>query len=446
MTSKKHILLIDDTTTNLKVVGEVLKDNYTLSMAKSGPQALQLLDRMTPDLILLDVMMPEMDGYETLQAIRKVAGCSKVPIIFLTADNGTANEVKGFELGAMDYIHKPVAPELFKSRVARAIRIDEDRKDLAIKAVKDSLTGLWNRKYLEEYLEEKLKNPGEGCFLLLDLDNFKQVNDCYGHIAGDEVLIQFAQVLFDFAKADDVVCRIGGDEFAVFLNGKEDVLELKLRLERLILDTMERLNATSRPACRVTASIGAAMYPEDGEDFKTLYKKADKALYHVKQNGKSGYHIFNDNMKYTVYGMEGSNRKTVDMDQLMESFHAYSMKRGALSVEYEGFRRIVEFVARTVERSRQSVQMVLFSVAEDSELQGVSVSMLEDCITNQLRRGDVFTRYSNTQILLILMDANKENAGRIIQRIFSKLETVLEHPVKNVAYDIRGINRDDTSS
>lgn len=445
MASKKHILLIDDMTTNLKVVGEVLKDNYTLSMAKSGPQALQLLGRMTPDLILLDVMMPEMDGYETLKEIRKMAGCSKVPVVFLTADNGTANEVKGFELGAMDYIHKPIAPELVRSRIARVIRIDEDRKDLAIKAVKDSLTDLWSRKYLEEFFEDEKKLPEEGCFLLLDLDNFKQVNDCYGHIVGDEVLVQFSQVLFDFAKPEDVVCRMGGDEFVVFISGKTDVHELKLRLERLFLDSMERVNAVKGPACKVTASVGVAMYPEDGEDFKTLYKKADKALYHVKQNGKSGYHIYNDKMKYTVYGMEGSNRKTVDMDQLMESFRSYGTKKGALSVEYEGFRRIVEFVVRTVERSRQKVQMVLFSVDENSELQGVSVSMLEDCITNELRRGDVFARYSNTQVLLILMDATKENAGGIIQRIFTKLETALEHPVRNVAYDIRGINRDDTS-
>ena len=200
MTSKKHILLIDDMTTNLKVVGEVLKDNYTLSMAKSGPQALQLLGRMTPDLILLDVMMPEMDGYQTLQEIRKVAGCSKVPVVFMTADNGTANEVKGFELGAMDYIHKPIAPELVRSRIARVIRIDEDRKDLAIKAVKDDLTGLWTRKYLEEFFEEHENGTLEGAFLLLDLDNFKQVNDCYGHIVGDEVLVAFSQVLFDFAR------------------------------------------------------------------------------------------------------------------------------------------------------------------------------------------------------------------------------------------------------
>lgn len=446
MASKKHILLIDDMTTNLKVVGEVLKDSYTLSMAKSGPQALQLLGRMTPDLILLDVMMPEMDGYETLQEIRKVAGCSKVPVVFMTADNGTANEVKGFELGAMDYIHKPVAPELVRSRIARVIRLDEDRKDLAIKAVKDSLTGLWSRKYLEEFLEESPKCPSEGCFLLLDLDNFKQVNDCYGHIAGDEVLVQFGQVLFDFAKAEDVVCRMGGDEFAVFISGKTDVHELKLRLERLILDSMERVNAIKGPACKVTASVGVSMYPEDGEDFRILYKKADKALYHVKQNGKAGYHIYNDKVKYTVYGMEGSKRKTVDMDQLMESFQAYSLREGALSVEYQGFRRIVEFVARTVERSHQNVQMVLFSVMENAEQQGASVSMLEECISGELRRGDVYTRFSNTQVLLILMDATKENAESIIQRIFAKLETALEHPVRNVGYDIRGINRDDTSA
>lgn len=444
MTSKKHILLIDDMTTNLKVVGEVLKDNYTLSMAKSGPQALQLLDRMTPDLILLDVMMPEMDGYQTLEAIRKVAGCSKVPVVFMTTDNGTANEVRGFELGAMDYIHKPMAPELVRSRIARVIKIDEDRKDLAIKAVKDSLTGLWTRKYLEERFDASETMPEQGAFLLLDLDNFKQVNDCYGHIAGDEVLTTFGQVLFDFASAQDIVCRMGGDEFAIFISGEIDMYELKSRLEKLILDSMDKVNAVKGPACKVTVSIGVSMYPADGDDFATLYKKADKALYHVKQNGKTGYHVYNDKQKYTVFGMEGSNHKTVDMDQLMESFHTYSRREGALAVEYEGFRRIVEFVARTLARSNQNVQMVLFSVTEDADTKGVSVSMLEDCITGELRRGDVYTRFSNTQILLILMDAKKENAGGIIHRVFAKLERKLGRAVKNVSYDVRDIHRENT--
>ena len=301
MEKKKHILMVDDAATNLKCAGEVLKEHYTLSMAKSGKQALSLLERIIPNLILLDINMPEMNGYETMKKIREIPECKNIPIVFLTADSDLQSEIKSLDMGAMDYIRKPFEPDLMLSRISRVFRIEEDKKVLEIKASKDVLTNLWNRKHMEEYIDDLCLKKEEGIFLLMDLDNFKGINDSYGHIVGDEVLNKFATAIKEVALNDEIVCRLGGDEFATFYHGKYEETVFKKRVEELILSVealMEQINIGKH---NVSVSIGIAIMPSDGNEFKELYNKADKALYYVKQNGKCGYHLFNEKEKYLIH-------------------------------------------------------------------------------------------------------------------------------------------------
>lgn len=121
MKNRKHVLVVDDVPTNLRYIGEVLKDEYTVSLAKSGNQALKLMEKITPDVILLDVKMPEMDGYETLSCIKAKEGYSDIPVIFLTADTESTSETKGLQMGAFDYIKKPFVPEFILSRIKCAL-------------------------------------------------------------------------------------------------------------------------------------------------------------------------------------------------------------------------------------------------------------------------------------------------------------------------------------
>lgn len=427
--------------TNLKCAGEVLKDHYRISTAKSGRQALQFLERTVPDLILLDVRMPEMDGYETLKCIKERPECSDVPVVFLTADLEAETEVRGLKMGAMDFIRKPFDPEIMVSRIDKVLRIEDTKKKLEISAYKDILTGLWNRAHLENTVNRLGAEKASGYFLLFDMDNFKQVNDCYGHIAGDAVLVRFAESLKVGARRSDVVCRLGGDEFAIFIRDKEDAEEF----EEKMANWLQEIGSAIDSEKKATVSVGIARMPQDGTDFLSLYNKADKALYHVKQNGKSNFHFYQDRELY--YLRDSGDDTQMDIRQLQAMVQEKGSRKGAYYVEYEGFRKIYQFIERCMERSNQEVQMVLFSIvgAKDKmgELEKMNslVRILDEAIIGSLRKGDVANRYSNSQYLVMLMDASLENGEKVAQRVEKKCLQAFEACGYEIRHDIQTIQK-----
>ncbi len=227
----KHILIVDDNKANLTSAKMSLADMYKTTAVVSGMQALKFLEKNIPDIILLDINMPEMDGFEVMEKIQEIPDCSNIPIIFLTADNDVETEQKCLDAGAIDFIAKPFVPGIMRSRIGRILELEDLRKSLAnrldekikevsdikSKSFQDALTGLWNRAYTEEKVSEMLNNGVKGALFMMDMDNFKAINDNYGHIAGDGTLKAFADTLRKYAGEDDVVCRIGGDEFMTFV-------------------------------------------------------------------------------------------------------------------------------------------------------------------------------------------------------------------------------------
>lgn len=295
MEQLKHILLVDDSRTILKHAEIVLKDEYRISTANSGKEALEFIKQTKPDLVLLDINMPEMDGFETLERIRLIPGCDELPVVFLSAETDVKTEIKVLGMGAMDFIRKPLEPQLVSSRLNRIFMIEETKKNLTLNACQDVLTGLWNRQYLEEQVQNYGQSGGVGVFALLDLDNFKTINDTCGHIVGDAVLIKFAETLKEQVRKDDIVCRIGGDEFVLFLKNckaKSDYVTIIHKLIEIV--PLKVAGVTGVDSSENTVSVGIACMPHDGTEFLTLYNKADKALYHVKQNGKCSYHIYHE--------------------------------------------------------------------------------------------------------------------------------------------------------
>ena len=350
----KHILLVDDDKMNCMVAKHALGTEYTVTTAYSGREALDFLENQVPDIILMDIEMPEMNGKQVAKMIKDREEWRNIPIIFLTADADPATEVECLEWGADDYITKPFVPRIMLRRVGRILELYELRKSLekqlekktqqmevaTKKSLTDALTGLHNRDYLGKQLQSLLENGHGGALFMIDLDNFKTMNDTYGHIIGDKTLQYFADVLRKFADQKDIVCRLAGDEFVTFYTDVMDRTVIAQKAENIIKVFAEKMGELGYPGV-VSVSIGI-MITDGGETFQTLYNKADKSLYFVKNNGKNAYHFYGENKESlkeinTLADMEA-------IRHIMED--GLEDNKGAYRVAYSEFKGIYDFVGR----------------------------------------------------------------------------------------------------
>lgn len=428
----KNIMIIDDDKMNLATARKVLSDTYKVIPVLRGSQALTYLENGDCDMILLDINMPEMNGFEVLKKIRKLDHCKDTPVILLTADNDSETETRCFQEGAIDFIVKPFVPEVMRSRIGRALELESLRSSLAEqleqktreisdmknKSCQDALTGLWNRAYTEETVNEMISQGAQGSLMMIDLDNFKAINDNYGHIAGDRTLQMFADTLRDHAGENDIICRIGGDEFVVFVKDIISKDEIGSLAADIISDLCHKLDECKFET-NSSVSIGIAQTAEYGTEFNKLYNSADKALYYVKQNGKNSYHFFSDKLQKE----KARGEKNVDLNYLREVMNRGDGGKGVYSIDFESFHHVYHFISRFIERSKTDVQILLFTVVESSvqdldstETESI-LELLEKAIYQSLRRSDVSTRYSSRQLIVILMDANKENGDMVAERI-----------------------------
>ena len=430
MAGMKHILIVDDDKTNLAMAKRGLSDIYKISAVTMGSQALKFLENNTCDLILLDINMPEMDGFEVLEIIKSNEAHKSIPIIFLTADNDAVTENRCLEAGALDFIAKPFVQSVMRSRISRILELEDMRKKLAdkleqkiqeitdikSKSQQDALTGLWNRAYTENAVNELVADGSKGALFMIDMDNFKAINDNYGHIEGDNTLKMFADTMRKFAKEDDVLCRIGGDEFVMFIKDPGSKSVVGNLAGDIISDLCYKIEE-KKYETNSSVSIGIAQIPEDGEDFATAYNAADKALYYVKQNGKNSYHFFSEQRE----DERSRGNNLVDLDYLRQVMSRADSGHGAYQLELDSFHHVYNFIRRFVERSGRDVETILFTAMTadnvDNEEAEVALEMMEQAIYTSLRRVDVSTRYSSKQIIVILMDANKENGIMVAERI-----------------------------
>lgn len=423
------ILVVDDNKQNLAVARNVLSSEYKVIPVMKGQQALTYLESSDCDIILLDTNMPDMDGFELLSRIREMERFRSTPVIFLTADSDPDTETRCFKEGANDFIAKPFVPEVMLSRIGRILELEQLRRSLAdrleektkevsdikSKSRQETLTGLWNRTYAEEAINEMLKSGVKGALFMMDMDNFKLINDNYGHIAGDETLKMFADTLRELSAEGDVLCRLGGDEFMVFVKDATSKDELIRRALAIITDICRKIEERKFDT-NTSVSIGIAQAPEDGAEFSKLYNSADKALYYVKQNGKNSCHFFSDKLQAE------NSRKTVDLQYLINLMSRGDKDEGTYRLDFESFHHVYNFIRRFVERSNRDVQAVLFTISEtddqsDEAETEFALELLEKAIYTSLRRSDVSTRYSGKQLIVILMDTNTENAGMVSERI-----------------------------
>lgn len=422
MGEKKHILMVDDVATNLKCAAEIFKDYFRLSMEKSGESALLFLKQIKPDLVILDINMPNMNGYEFLECMKADPDTAQIPVVFLTSDSDMESEIKSLRMGAMDYIRKPFEPQVMLSRIEKIFEIEDTKKQLSLQSSIDSLTGMWDRKYFEDYVNSSLAENSCGAFLLIDLDNFKIINDTCGHLMGDEVLRNFCHELQSIHSEKIISGRLGGDEFAVFIKGKNEFHYLREMVAHLHMKLNEAIITCVGQMEGVGVSMGLSVAETDGKDFLSLYHKADKALYFVKQNGKQNFHFFKENDD-SFLQKNRNQAGDIGFLQLKKMFEEPVVRTGAYQVETESFKSIFQFITRSITRTKQNVQMILFTLEIGDGLEQGAIAEttamknLEKCIGVSLRRGDVQARFSNLQVVVILMDATSENASMVAERI-----------------------------
>lgn len=663
---KKTILIVDDDRMNLVTAQKFLIEEYKVVGVNSGKQAFKYLMKYRPDLILLDIFMPEIGGFEVMKLLQENEDWCKIPVIFLTADKKTETESKCFQMGAHDFITKPFEPGIMLNRIRRAIELDGYRKDLQrrleektrevelvtiqaittvantidakddytkghsirvayysealarkigwsedevqnihyiallhdigkigvpdsvlnkpfkltnvefeliknhtvmgaeiLKDIKmfpnvsvgakyhherydgkgypsglkgdeipvvariigivdsydamtsnrvyrkrlqdemvrqelvrgkgsqfdpylvdqfmelleegnlqqnipeedmvmpifnsdkiyggvtreetglntklDYLTGLFGREQGEKEITESLRN-GNGCIMMIDLDNFREMNDKFGHLAGDYVLKEVADLLKEVSRKN-IVCRMGGDEFLYYVDGitRQEEAEEKVRL---ILSSFEERKKQISMLRNISLSIGISLYGVDGGSFAELVRKADKALYHVKQNN-------NDKQRYLFY-QGTSMAKTLeqskaDLGRLVSMVESRQIYHGAFQIAYEEFGRVYDFIMHFSQRNKQEMQLILFTLyssdGSDIRIEQMERAMqcMEQAIIKSLRGVDVGTRYSSSQFLVILLGAERSDIRVVTERIVQNYFKLYGDRDITLSYDIANL-------
>ena len=295
MTSEKQtVLAIDDMPANLKLLGEILKPEYRFLVATSGAQGLELATSKQPDLILLDVMMPEMDGYEVCRQLKANPLTQSIPVIFITALKEETDEEKGLEIGAIDYITKPFSPSIVRIRVRNHLELKRYHDLLESQAVTDGLTGIANRRQFDKWLDREwrlaIRRQTPISLILGDIDCFKLFNDHYGHPEGDECLKSVAKALTaGLRRPSELLARYGGEEFACIL--PESDLAGALHFANNLLEHVRAVQIPHEKSVAtgiVTMSLGTAcLSPALGDTPETLIQAADEKLYEAKRNGRN---------------------------------------------------------------------------------------------------------------------------------------------------------------
>lgn len=330
-----EILIADDSKSNLAMLTSILtKLGHTVIQAHNGKESIDLFREKRPDLIILDVVMPGLDGFQTAKIIREIDDINWIPIIFLSATVDDQSIANGIDAGGDDYLTKPCSDITLAAKIKAMERIAEMRQKLFettqrlyLLSSTDPLTGIYNRLQFDRSINEILAAAdhfGHNVALLfIDIDNFKYINDNFGHNIGDLLLVEVARRLKACIRASDFLARLGGDEFAIILSEVNNKKEAEEIAQNIIQSIATEYHLENRNI-RSSASIGIAYYPEDSSNKENLVLNADVAMYHAKATGRNNCKIFSSEIhrKY---------RHHINIEQALK----FALERKELFLNYQ---------------------------------------------------------------------------------------------------------------
>ena len=305
MSDKQKILIVDDLPENLLALEQLLEDfDVDILCASEGNEAVGKAFENDFDLILMDIQMPGMNGFEAVKLIKKEEKNRFIPVIFLTAAySDDISKIEGIKAGAIDFMTKPISEEILIGKVKLFLEMRNDKKELEKTKQQlekivftDALTGVINRKPFLDLFDNNIlrakREKNKLALLFLDLEKFKQINDIYGHETGDKILVQAAEKIKKVMRKSDFLGRIGGDEFVLCLNdikSAEGAVDAALRINETFSEKIKIENNL----IDLTVSIGIAIYPADGDNAAALLKNSDIAMYKAKKRKKNSYQLYN---------------------------------------------------------------------------------------------------------------------------------------------------------
>jgi diguanylate cyclase (GGDEF)-like protein len=291
---RQTILIVDDEPSNVAVLVQALSGEQEILVATNGVDALEIATTQNPDLILLDVIMPGLNGYEVCTRLKADTLTRNIPVIFISAMGKEDEEARGLDLGAIDYLTKPIRPRIVKARVHNHLQLKGYRDLLENMSATDGLTGIANRRMLDEVMDREwrrgLRQKEPIALIMMDIDYFKAFNDHYSHVAGDDCLRKVARAIVECAqRGTDLTARFGGEEFASLL--PSTAMPGAMRVVNRIQSAINNLaipHAYSPASRYVTLSYGVAvLVPGPGNAWLDLVKMADAQLYEAKRAGRN---------------------------------------------------------------------------------------------------------------------------------------------------------------
>jgi two-component system cell cycle response regulator len=318
VTWSQRVLLVEDDEKDAKLIKDVLEtETYDLIHVSTGEEAISVALSQKIDLILLDIFLPGIDGFEVCARIKDIKETNDIQVVIITCMDDLESKIRGVELGADDYLIKPINKREIRARVKALLRkkgyIDElhSHYDMAMdSAINDGLTGLYNHVYFKHFLgmevKKSLRQGYPVALIMLDIDDFKKYNDKLGHITGDVILRELANVVRENVREIDLPARYGGEEFALVLPyaGKDGALSGSKRIMKAI-SSHKFLHETTSSIEKLTVSIGIACCPEDSYTEEDLIQKADSVLYQAKKEGKNKVCIFSEDQQVQIIADTG---------------------------------------------------------------------------------------------------------------------------------------------